>query len=533
MNTQRILNILSSGRGVGRWLKVLALCLAMILMVLGNATAQVEREGQAKPVMKTVTPKAVPVSVRESIIPTAVDIVLPPLDLTDIREEDKTLLEGKGVKRIGIVRHLPSPVELPLERASRGRWTDLKEGGSVWILTIQSTEAKAIRVHLENVKLSPGTQLMIYNTDNPKESYGPYREKDLFGQSGFWTESVFSSKITLECYIPPGADAGDISFKIQELAHVYEKFSDLLPKVGDCHNDVTCYAIWSNEADGVAGLGTVGVAGVLWCTGSLLNDFDNETWEDYFLTANHCLSGNNSTLGTQADADTTEYYWFYQTPTCNGTPPNPADVPRTAGGADLISNQTANAGNDHAFLRIRNETPGGVFYNGWTTGTPGGSPPPVLTGIHHPDGSWKRISFGYLDNSNTNYWLMEWYSGVTEPGSSGSPLYDDDRRVIGQLQGGDSSCSNPQGIDWYGRFNVTYPNIQRWLEIGGTIHVDGAYSGTELGTPTQPFNTVGEANNFAWNGVRIKIQAGSYPETLTFTKQVTLLATGGSVTIGQ
>jgi hypothetical protein len=233
-----------------------------------------------------------------------------------------------------------------------------------------------------------------------------------------------------------------------------------------------------------------------------------------------------------------EFYWFYQTSTCNGTPPNPANVPRTGGGADLISVQTRVGGNDHAFLRIRNVTPGGLTYLGWTTGSPGSSD--TLTCIHHPAGDFKRISFGTLDSSSTNYWDVQWSSGVTEPGSSGSPLFDANKRVIGQLYGGHSSCANPAGIDYYGRFNVTYPNIRRWLEIGGTIHVDGAYSGDEEGTPTKPFNTVSEANGFAWDGVRIKIQAGSYPETLTLGpgvdvpgKALTILAAGGTVTIGQ
>ena len=516
------------------------LCLAALLLFFDNAEAQIYRDGQAKPYRKTLAPKAVPVSIRESIKPTAPDIVLPSPDLTEIREEDKTLSKEKGVKRIGILRQLPTPVNFPIDRASKGKWTDLREGGNVWTLTIQSTEAEAVRVHLDDVKLPPGTELMIYNTDNPQESYGPYSQKDLFGQSDFWTESVYGSKVTVEYHFPPGVEAGDASLKIHDFAHIYEKFSDLMPKVGACHNDVLCFSNWLTEADGVAGLGTIGREGVVWCTGSLLNDFDDETFEDYFLTANHCLSKNQTDLGTQAQANTIEFYWFYQSPccptdtSCTWTQPNPLNVPRTAGGADLISNQTAAAGNDHCFLRIRNETPGGVNYQGWSTGTPGGIDPPILTGIHHPDGSWKRISLSYLKNSiYNNYWEVEWYSGVTEPGSSGSPLFDDAHRLIGQLFGGDSSCTTPQGHDWYGRFNLTYPLIERWLQVGGTIHVDRTYAGEELGTPLKPFNTVNEANNFSWDEVRIKIKAGSYPETVVFSRRMTVLATEGTAIIGQ
>src|SRR5262249_40919042 len=40
-------------------------------------------------------------------------------------------------------------------------------------------------------------------------------------------------------------------------------------------------------------------------------------------------------------------------------------------------------------------------------------------------------------------------------------------------------------------------------------------------------------NSQAWDGARIKIRAGSYPETLTLSRPTTLIASGGAVTIGQ
>ena len=104
--------------------------------------------------------------------------------------------------------------------------------------------------------------------------------------------------------------------------------------------------------------------------------------------------------------------------------------------------------------------------------------------------------------------------------------------MIGQLFGGTASCSNMSAPDFYGRFNVTYPNIARWMDIGGTIHVDGSYGGVEEGTPTKPFDTVTEGYNFAWGGSRIQIQGGSYSETLTMSKHVTLIGANGTVTIG-
>ncbi len=59
--------------------------------------------------------------------------------------------------------------------------------------------------------------------------------------------------------------------------------------------------------------------------------------------------------------------------------------------------------------------------------------------------------------------MVQWFSGVTEPGSSGSPLFNASQQFIGQLWGGSSSCAEPYETDEYGRFNVTYSIIQAWL----------------------------------------------------------------------
>ena len=53
--------------------------------------------------------------------------------------------------------------------------------------------------------------------------------------------------------------------------------------------------------------------------------------------------------------------------------------------------------------------------------------------------------------------------GTTEPGSSGSPLFDQNHRVVGQLHGGYAACGNNEA-DWYGRFSRSWSSIATWLD---------------------------------------------------------------------
>jgi hypothetical protein len=114
------------------------------------------------------------------------------------------------------------------------------------------------------------------------------------------------------------------------------------------------------------------------------------------------------------------------------------------------------------------------------------------------------------------------------------------------LSGG---CDEPEGITVWDLDDGRAPGIRGQLHVfmldndidqddatlyhyTNTIYVNSSYTGEETGEIHKPFNTVGKANNMAWNGSRIKIQAGSYPEVLTFSKQIQVLAQGGTVHIG-
>lgn len=381
---------------------------------------------------------------------------------------------AKGVLRTGVFQDLAIPVQVFEGQASLGAWSTTDDGGKVWALTLDAPGAVGLRLHCSRMPLPPGARVCVYDANDPAEVYGPFPAKD-----DTWTPTCFSEAVTIECYLPANANPGaeTLLLEIDRTVYQYRSLDSLMLKEGACHLDVTCFPQWSREAGAVGGIGTIGQDGSLWCTGTLLADAVPGTAIPYFLTADHCVS-------TPSAAMNLEIYWMYNTEVCDsGTPPDPAFVPRTTGGAQYLLSSPASAGTDVSFMRLNNDPPeeGEAFFAGYSTAAwPIDTP---VTCIHHPQGTYKRISFGMTTNtgspSNNNahimgpldrfyevLWNSEGEGGTTEPGSSGSALFAFEGEaplVIGQLYGGLASCSAKNEPDSFGRFNRSYALLEPWL----------------------------------------------------------------------
>ncbi|MBL7983901.1 MAG: T9SS type A sorting domain-containing protein, partial [Flavobacteriales bacterium] len=214
------------------------------------------------------------------------------------------------------------------------------------------------------------------------------------------------------------------------------------------------------------------IAGGGYCTGTLLNNCNNDSIP-YFLTANHCLEG-----GTPPDTWVFRFNW--DSPTCDPTENAPTDL--TVSGSTQLAN---NAGSDMLFLQLSSRPPAefDVTYSGWDAN---GLVPDSGTCIHHPAGDIKKISHDNNPQAQANidvgsgpadcWHVFNWESGTTEPGSSGSALWDQNHRVVGQLYGGAANCNNNVD-DYFGRLDVSYPFISEWLgECGSTDLLDPGYT---------------------------------------------------------
>jgi PKD repeat protein len=139
-------------------------------------------------------------------------------------------------------------------------------------------------------------------------------------------------------------------------------------------------------------------------------------------------------------------------------------------------NGTSN-GSDFKLIRLDQKLPESYnpYFAGWSRSDLASE---TGVGIHHPRGAPKKIST-YInplvssDYSSTGqnpdgmYWRVVWSEtenghGVTEGGSSGSPILDYTGKIIGTLTGGAASCSNLSGPDFYGKFSY------HWESNGST-----------------------------------------------------------------
>ncbi len=97
--------------------------------------------------------------------------------------------------------------------------------------------------------------------------------------------------------------------------------------------------------------------------------------------------------------------------------------------------------------------------------------------------------------------------------SSGFPVYDEPEGLtIWDLDGGQAPGIRGQLHVLLLNNDDPDPDNVTLKHYTHTIWVDLAYSDVEDGNLETPFNTVAEALNFAWEGTRISIKGGSYPE---------------------
>ncbi len=376
--------------------------------------------------------------------------------------------------QVGFSRAVPD-LATAREASARLGWESRDDGTLLAAVAVTSPGAVALRMGLRIDSLPAGALLRFYGASGQDPFEVTLDEiAQLPTLPQYWSPVVESQTIVMEVQLAPGSSPADVRISSPEVSHLVASPATGFPvakAAASCNVDAACYqGAWSQESNAVARILYTRDGATYVCSGTLLADKDPSTSIPYFLTANHCVS-------SQAVASTLQSYWFYRASACDSA--TRGNYRTLTGGATLLY---ASGTTDTTLMRLNTTPPTGVTYAGWITGSTLTTGTRVA-GLHHPTGDLQKISFGnvrgYYQCSAgegkefscygstplaSTFYAVTWREGVTESGSSGSGIFlDDGRYLVGQLYGGNGSCSE-SGSDFYGRFDAAYDaGLSRWL----------------------------------------------------------------------
>ncbi len=338
------------------------------------------------------------------------------------------------------------------------------KNGYVWTHQVTAPNAVSLNFGFSKFHLPEGAELNIYSADR-SQYIRPFTSEDNNEAKELWTPVIMSDDVIIEVSAPVDL-VGEVEIELGQVGQGFRTFGQSTLKAGKCNIDVACSesAGWENEINSV---GVISTGGSTFCTGFMVNNTAYDK-TPFFMTANHCRINAGS-------APSLVVYWNYQTSKCGG----PRDGKMTdfqTGSTHLVSG----AKSDFTLVRLNSQPKAewNVRYAGWDATDAVGSP---AVAIHHPNVDEKSISFendptvlssyggATSPGDGTHVKVIDWDKGTTEPGSSGSPLFDLNRRVIGQLHGGSAACGN-DGPDYYGRMHTSW-------QLGLKDHLDSAKTG--------------------------------------------------------
>ena len=409
-------------------------------------------------------------------IPTT-EILAP--NVVQLNQED-ALRDKQGLLyRIGIAR------TVNISPQNAGIWSTLPNGDRQWKLRMHAEGAEALSFLFQTFKLYGGTTLEIKNNKG-ELLHSVLTQKDV--EDHFMYNAALCSGDEMVLVLTEPLHVTPSELFMDRIMYNYRSTQtssdEKINESEACEVNINCTPVgdnWQDEKRGVARIYVVEGNQAGWCTGSLVNNLANDC-KPLFLTALHC--GVNCSA---ADFNQWKFYFRYESPNCQN--------PNTAGtlddyfingcvklsdsgdgggstGSDFLLVQLGTVANQATTITTLKSANFNAYWNGWdanNTATTGG------TGIHHPAGDIKKISTfsgntvssSWGSTPNT-HWRLIWTAnanghGVTEGGSSGSPIFNNSSgRIVGTLTGGGSYCNATNQPDFYGK--VSY----HWISNGTT-----------------------------------------------------------------
>ncbi len=474
-------------------------------------------------------------------------VTLQPKDMKFIMGEEEKLSKS------GYLPHIGYNLECNIDMNNSGTWTDLPDGGRIWQVQIKSPSALAQVVYYDKFHLPVGAKLFLYNEDK-SQVLGAYTWYNNDESGVFANELVYGDVVNIE-YYEPSRVAGKLDFHIDHIGYIYrgvtiKKNPTWTEPSESCEININCSPVgdnWQDEKKGVARILVSTPSGQGWCSGSLINN-TNQDCTPYFLTAWHCYENATTTQLNQWI-----FYFNYEASACTTPTTEPSSNSMT--GCTLKSAASITGGSDFLLVQLKTTVPTSYnpYMNGWDRSS---TAPSNGVGIHHPAGGIKKIST-YASSSSSTYtgsasnahWRVVWTSnsngwGVTEGGSSGSPLFNSSGNIVGTLTGGSSYCTAQSSPDYYGKVyyhwdlngSTSSVRLKDWLDptSSGVTSLSGKNCGNTTSTLNADFTasattvvvgqtvtftntSSGSPTTYSWN-----FGSGASPATSTSVGPVTV-----------
>lgn len=412
-------------------------------------------------------------------------VVLPAVDNEMLRRENEDGQQQSGHKSFRFAH----PFDVSLSSANSGQWYSTPEV-NVWQLRIRSVGAYSLNVIFGNYRLPENARLFIIGTKQ-EDIKGAYTSLNNSPYQSLAIEPVAGDEVLIQ-YEEPVKAAFRGELEISRISHDFMglgRSGDHRPLgiSGSCNVNINCDQVDGTEdiRDAVC---RIIVEGTDVCTGTLVNNTSNDG-TPYLLTAYHCIN-------SETKANASVFLFNYESPACVSVD---GDVSRSMSGSNLRASFDSL---DFALVELREDIPfaNRPYLAGWNRKN---QSPTSSKSIHHPLGDIKKIAtdkdMAITGRFNPDYlangaWkILRWETGVTESGSSGGPLFDQDNLLVGTLTGGSATCSVPTN-DFFSKFALAWNHrkeknrqLKAWLDpINTNVEKIEGYDPNSGATLCQP-----------------------------------------------
>ncbi len=431
------------------------------------------------------------------------------IDTKDLKTPDLVQIKKEDAERDtrGKLELFSRYIQGNYDMTNSGSYFNLENGDRIWRLRLKATDAQALNVLYDDFYLASQSVLHIYNEEKTM-ILGGFTSANNKQARSFATGNVLGESIILELF-EPMSDIGQNIISIEKIGYVYrDAFAEIDGELRSgggqsdfCQVDVACSEAngWEDQEKGVVRILLTSNQGQGWCSGSLVNNTSQDC-APLILTAWHC--GEDS---SPAQYNQYIYYFNYQASSCGGNS-SPGTQSITGSTRLAYSNDGGgNSGSDFLLTELNQDLPSSIdaYFNGWNAINTSSS---SGVGIHHPSGDYKKISTNNNNLQSTqwgsasgSHWRVNWVStanghGVTEGGSSGSPIFNSNGLIVGQLTGGSSFCNSPNAPDLYGKMsynwtsngNQAFEQLKNFLDPidSGVLTLEGTYAPCTPPVPT-------------------------------------------------